>query len=119
MAIRLQSETNQLSDQIQLAFQRILLRDASEKERERLSKYVREMTSYHQGVRPSPVQYPTRITRSLVEEFSGQLFEYEEILPVFENYQADAKPQEVAPRVRALADLVLLLLNTNEFMYVE
>ena len=66
-----------------------------------------------------PVTYPTEITRSLVEEFSGQVFEYQEILPVFENYVADKKPADVTPETRALADVCLLLLNSNEFMYVN
>ena len=66
-----------------------------------------------------PVNYPTEITRSLVEEFSGQVFEYQEILPVFESYVPDRKPADVAPETRALADVCLLLLNGNEFLYVE
>ena len=31
------------------------------------------------------VRDPTRITRSLVEEFSGKVFQYEEILPLLRN----------------------------------
>ena len=63
--------------------------------------------------------YPIQITRSLVEEFSGQVFEYQEILPVFEKYVADKKSADVTPETRALADVCLLLLNANEFMYVN
>ena len=64
-------------------------------------------------------EYPTQITRSLVEEFSGQIFEYEEILPVFDDYQPDLKAADVdARQTRALADVCLLLFNTNEFSYV-
>ena len=37
---------------------------------------------------------------------------------MFENYVADVKPAEVGAETRALADLCLLLFNTNEFMYV-
>ena len=61
---------------------------------------------------------PTSITRSLVEELTGQPFEYEEILPVFENYVPDKKPADVNANTRAFADLCLLLFNSNEFMYV-
>ena len=64
------------------------------------------------------MKYPTRITRSLVEEFSGKDFEYDEILPVFENYVPDKKPADVSAETRALADLCLLLFNSNEFIYV-
>jgi hypothetical protein len=56
--------------------------------------------------------------RSLVEEFSGKPFDFIEILPVFKNYVSDAKPWMVDAKTRALADMCLLLFNTNEFAYV-
>ena len=62
--------------------------------------------------------FPTRLKRSLVEELSGREFEYDEILPVFEKYVRDTKPADVSAETRALADLCLLLLNSNEFIYL-
>ncbi|TWT85192.1 PSD1 and planctomycete cytochrome C domain-containing protein [Neorhodopirellula pilleata] len=119
MALRLQSESQEMADQIRTAFQLILLREPTEQELERLSRYVKEMTAYHENVNAEEVEYPASITRSLVEEFSGETFEYEEILPVFDRYEADRKPSEVGSETRALADMCLLLFNTNEFIYVE
>lgn len=119
MALRLQSEQHETAGQIRAAFQSILLREPTEQELERLSRYVKEMTAYHENVHAEVVEYPASITRSLVEEFSGETFEYEEILPVFENYHADKKPSEVSSETRALADVCLLLFNTNEFLYIE
>lgn len=119
MALRLQAEKDSVKEQLQRAFDLILLREASPEEMQRILQYVQDMTAYHQGVDPSPADYPSRITRSLVEEFSGQTFEYEEILPVFDSYQSDNKPADVSAETRALADVCLLLFNTNEFMYVE
>ena len=119
LALRLENEGSELADQIERAFRLILGRSPSTKELSRLMVYVREMQNYHDSVTPKSVEYPSSITRSLVEEFSGKIFEYEEILPVFENYRCDTKPGDVAGETRALADLCLLLLNTNEFMYVE
>ncbi|MCA9128511.1 MAG: PSD1 domain-containing protein [Planctomycetales bacterium] len=119
MALRLQAEQQQLEDQIQLAFRLILSRKATGSETERLIRYVTEMTEYHQQSTPTTVDYPTSITRSLVEEFSGETFDYEEILPGFENYTSDKKPGDVTAATRGLADMCLLLFNTNEFMFVE
>ena len=76
------------------------------------------MQTYHRGVKPKPETYPTRITRSLVEEFSGKVFEYEEILPAFENYVPDKKAADVSAETRALADVCLALFNTHEFAYL-
>jgi hypothetical protein len=53
-----------------------------------------------------------------VEELSGQIFKYEEILPNFEDYQPDLKASDVDAETRALADVCLLLFNTNEFSYI-
>ena len=102
-----------------MRFALTLARHASSDEIKRLTQYVLDMRQYHAETNPAKPSYPTTITRSLVEEFSGQPFEYTEILPVFERYQPDTKAGEVAVQTRALADLCLLLFNTNEFMYVE
>ncbi len=119
LAVRLQQEAASRVDQVDRAFRLVLGRHASSSELDRLTHYIEDMRTYHQGVRPVPVSYPAQITRSLVEEFSGQPFEYQEILPVFERYEPDKKPADVSPETRALADMCLLLFNTNEFIYVE
>ena len=80
--------------------------------------YIQKMVSHHEEHEPERVEYPTEVVRSLVEEFSGKPFDYVEILPVFRDYVPDAKPWMVNPRTRALADMCLLLFNTNEFAYV-
>ena len=119
LALRLQRECETRAEQVDRAFRLVLGRHASPEESNWLTSYVDDMQAEHASVEPQPVNYPTQITRSLVEEFSGKPFEYQEILPVFEHYQPDRKPADVPPETRALADLCLLLLNTNEFMYVE
>ena len=98
---------------VQLAFGRAPMPD----ERERLEAYLAEMREYHAGIHPEPKEYPTRINRSVVEEFSGKPFSYEEILPVFEDYVADKKAADVDGDTRALADLCLVLFNSNEFVF--
>ncbi|WP_419190110.1 PSD1 and planctomycete cytochrome C domain-containing protein [Stieleria marina] len=118
LAKRVEAEAKGVDEQISRAFELTLGREANDGERKRLSEYVAEMATYHKQNKPDPVAYPTKITRSLVEEFTGKEFTYEEWLPVFENYVPDAKPDTVSPQTRALADLCLLLFNANEFMYV-
>ena len=117
-AIRLQKEADTVNGQIKRAFMLSLGRLPSEVEQVRLADYVGRMIQYHRRVQPDATTYPIEITRSLVEEFSGKPFEYKEILPVFETYVPDKKPSDVSPEVRAMADLCLLLFNSNEFVYV-
>ncbi len=118
-ALRLQDEADDPDAQVNRAFQLAFGRDADPDERRRLAAYLSDMVAYHRQTPAEPVTYPTEITRSLVEEFSGDVFEYQEVLPVFEHYTADVKPADVPPETRALADLCLLLLNTNEFLYIN
>ena len=118
LALRLKHEEVGLAGQIELAFQLVLGRSPDSMEQKRLQRYVNDMKVYHREQVAPKGSYPTKITRSLVEEFSGKTFSYEEILPVYEDYTPDRKPGEVSPVVRGLADLALLLFNSNEFLYV-
>jgi mono/diheme cytochrome c family protein len=118
LAQRVEKEIEKPSGQIVRAFQLALGRKPTANEKKRFVKYIDEMTAYHKQNKPDPITYPTKITRSLVEEFTGKEFTYEEWLPVFEDYVPDAKPDTVSPRTRALADMCLLLFNANEFIYV-
>ena len=118
LALQLESEASAPEEQVRKAFHGMFQRQPSEKELRRLTNYVSDMKAYHAVHHPEPTSYPLEITRSLVEEFSGQPFEYTEILPAFDGYVADKKPEDVSPHTRALADLCLVLFNSNEFMYV-
>lgn len=106
--------TTQVRRAIQLAYGR----EATDEESSRLVKYLNEMQHYHQQHVPEPVEYPKQVVRSLVEEFTGEPFEFIEKLNVYEDYVPDAKPWTVDADIRALADVCLLLFNSNEFLYV-
>jgi hypothetical protein len=59
------------------------------------------------------------VTRRAVEEETGEEFVWEEELDGMKGYVRDIKPWDVGPEVRALADLCLVLMNSNEFLYVR
>ena len=118
LAVRLENESKRLNTQITKAFEYALGRKPNRKEMNRMVDYIEDMRVYHQKFEPDPMDYPTEITRSLVEEFSGKPFEYNEILPAFEDYTPDTKAADVSPETRALADLCLVLFNSHEFVYV-
>ena len=117
-AERLEAECDDLDQQIRRAFELSLGRQPSPEEFTRMTRYVADMANHHAKADPPKTVYPTEITRSVVEEFSGKPFEYQEILPVFNDYQADKKPSDVSTDTRAVADLCLLLFNSNEFVFV-
>ena len=117
-ALRLEREARSAEERIERAYRLAFSRSPAPEMAKELSAYLAEMEDHHRSLAPRPVEFPTRITRSLVEEFTGDPFEYEEWLPVYEDYEPDARPWEVSPETRALADLCLLLINSNEFAYV-
>lgn len=116
-ALRLERESSALPEQIKRAFHLSFSRKPTDLELEKTLAYVKEMQTYHADKSPKKRTYPTEITRSLVEEFSGQPFEYQEILPVFNNYTPDKQASDVSSNTRALADLCLVLFNSHEFVY--
>ncbi len=118
LAAALRENGGDSRDWIDRAFRGVLGRAPDTAEAERLADYFDDMAAYHAGTLPAPRDYPTTITRSLVEEFSGEVFSYEEILPAHENYRADLQASDVDAETRALADVCLLLFNTNEFIYL-
>ncbi|MGA0029767.1 MAG: PSD1 and planctomycete cytochrome C domain-containing protein [Opitutales bacterium] len=118
-ALRIEKDAKDGGAQIKRAFQLALNRTPTADEQQRLTNYLTEMRSYHVGVRPEAARYPTKVTRSLVEEFSGKTFEYEEVLPAFEHYTPDKKAADVPAETRALADVCLLLLNSHEFIQLK
>ena len=102
----------------QAAFQTALLRDPNPEEQATLTEHYQKMLAYHQNVKPEPFIPPTDIRRSLVEEFSGEPFEYDEILDVYRKLHPRPTTPRAAPHTRALADICLILFNTNEFVFV-
>jgi len=118
LAARLRRQTQGAAKQVRRAFRLTYGRAPTANEQQRLVALVRQMEDYHAAHRPQASAYPKRVTRSLVEELSGKPFEYVEWLAVYEDYVADAKPWTVDAATRALADVCLVLFNSNEFLYV-
>jgi hypothetical protein len=61
---------------------------------------------------------PLEITREAVEENTGEKFSFQEKLPAYADFVPDLQPGAVDARTRALADVCLVLMNSNEFAYV-
>lgn len=119
LAVRVLKENEADSKaQIIRAFELTFNRQPSQQELTKLNQYLIEMNEYHQQHPPEAVEYPTEVTRSLVEEFTGEPFEFIEKLNVYNDYIPDAKPWTVDAKTRAMADVCLLLMNSNEFLYI-
>jgi hypothetical protein len=105
-------------DPVVRTFLGILGRKPRKDEWKRCSDFLNDMVAYHASKTPTANPYPTYLSRSLVEEFSGLAFTYQEPLPAYQDFEYDLQSGDMPPATRALADLCLLLLNSNEFLFV-
>lgn len=104
--------------QLQLAFRMTFGRAATPRELNRCLAHYTEMLAHHKQNDPLPVEYPRYVIREMVEEMTGLAFYWVEDLDVYHDYVPDLKPTDVSPEVRAMADVCLVLFNSNEFIYI-
>ena len=76
------------------------------------------MEARHEDLVFEPREFPREVERSAVEEMSGAPFTFTEVLFGFEDYSPDPTFADVDVETRALADLCLVVFNSNEFIYV-
>jgi hypothetical protein len=75
------------------------------------------MTKRQRASSPVKFELPKRVVQPMVEELTGEPFDFEEEWDV-SDYEYNLRATDVTADVRALADLCLVLLNSNEFLYV-
>jgi hypothetical protein len=118
-ARRLEKASGDPAARLDLAFQWAYGRVPSEAERKRCLDHVAAMEEYHRRHAPARTELPTSVRREMVEEFTGEVEAWEEELDQMKVYVRDLKPWDVGPETRALAELCLVLFNSNEFLYVR
>jgi hypothetical protein len=67
---------------------------------------------------PAVQKPPLEVRRDAIEENTGERFSFNEKLYANAEFVPDLQPSDVPPHTRALADVCLALLNSNEFAYV-
>jgi Protein of unknown function (DUF1549)/Protein of unknown function (DUF1553) len=102
---------------IERAFLMAFQRRPAPHEMTRCLEHLERMNRYHAAVPPREETAPKRIVRSIIGELTGKQFDFEEDWDPAA-YEFNLKPSQVTAGVRALAELCLVLLNSNEFAYV-
>jgi hypothetical protein len=77
------------------------------------------MLAHHQNHHPQPIQRSRVVRREFVDEKTGGTSHWDEILDQADDYVPGLQPWDVDANVRALSELCLVLMNSNEFLYVE
>jgi hypothetical protein len=77
-----------------------------------------QMTAKQTTLTFAKAQPPLEIRRDAVEENTGEKFSFQEKLPGYTDFVPDLQPSDCDAKTRALADVCLVLLNSNEFAYL-
>ena len=100
-------------------FRRAFAREPSAEELQACVSHWHAMTARHASLHFDPDRPPLSVERTAVEENTGERFTYRETLEQSADFTPDLTPDAAAPRTRGLAEVALVLLNANEFLYVE
>ncbi|MBL8230143.1 MAG: DUF1553 domain-containing protein, partial [Bryobacterales bacterium] len=117
MAARLEKEAQSPEARIERAFQLAYGRGATREEVRAALAHLDKMTKHHQST-PPPAKAATKpLVHMITSELTGEQHEF---LQQDDSaaYEANLHPSDVKPHTRALADLALVLLNSNEFLYI-
>ncbi|MCH2364064.1 MAG: hypothetical protein MK479_05755, partial [Planctomycetes bacterium] len=108
-----------LQAQVSRAFRLPYQRTPAADELPRCLAHLEQATRSHEAIRPVKKETPKYVIRQMVEEMTGLDFWWVEDLDIYAgDYVADLQPWDVKPPTRALADLCLVLFNSNEFVYI-
>ena len=118
LAARVLKEAKDDKAVIERCFALVLGRRAKDDEVANCLAHWREMEAVQSKIRPTATKPPLEVRRDAVEENTGEKFSFNEKLHANADFVPDLQPGDCDARTRALADVCLALLNTNEFAYV-
>lgn len=118
IASRVLKETTAEEDAIQRCFDLLFGRPASPQEIHLCLSHWQQMRELQRKITPTAAMPPKEILREAVEENTGERFTFSEKLYSNADFIPDLQPADCDPNTRALADVCLSLINTNEFAYV-
>ena len=116
MAVRCLEENR--DHPIDHAFRLAYGRLPSADERAACQAHWTKMIERHQTLTFKKEKPPTSIVRKAVEENTGEKFTFTETLHESAEFVPDLGPADVDAVTRGLAEVCLVLLNSNEFVYV-
>jgi hypothetical protein len=118
LAARISEETGTSEEAIGRAFELTYGRLPSAEESDASLRHWVAMTERHRSITLETTEHPREVVREAVEENTGEKFQFTEPLNLAADFVPDLKPSDVDARTRGLAEVCLVLLNSNEFAYV-
>jgi mono/diheme cytochrome c family protein len=106
------------ADAIERVFQLTFGRKPATDEKAACMTHWQQMEKKQAAVVIATPKPPLSVNRDAVEENTGEKFSFQEKLPGYAEFVPDLQPADCDARTRALADVCLVLLNSNEFSYL-
>ena len=104
---------------IRSAFVRSLGRPPTDTELQKCLDHWKQCTIAEEHLQHQPTNYPSSTVRTVMAEKTGEPYEFVEHMPAYETYVPDLQPHQTDARTRGLAQVCLVLLNLNEFAYLD
>jgi len=117
LAAKVLQENDSKEAAIRMIFQQTISRLPTAEETAICIKHWQDLLPMVDAVTPTKAP-PREVRRDAVEENTGEKFSFVERLYAYDDFVPDLRPEDANANVRALADVCLVLLNTNEFIYV-
>jgi hypothetical protein len=118
-ALALAARATKAGGGVEFVFRAVCGRAPTEAERALCLAHVDAMAAHHAKHPPLRTELPLRVRREMIEEFTGEVVRWDEELDLMKGYVRDLAPWDVDDATRALADLCLVLFNSNEFLYLR
>jgi hypothetical protein len=104
---------------IQSAFSRALGRPPTAVETRQCLAHWKRCTADESDLQHQPQSYPASTLRTVMAEKTGEPYQFIEHMPTYESYVPDLQPHQTNARTRGLAQVCLVILNLNEFAYLD
>ncbi len=117
-AIELLESTDSRREAVEALFQRAYGRAPAKSDLSLSLAHWKRMEKRHETLEFEAKPLPRDVERSAIEEMTGDSFTFTERLFGYDNYVRDPGLADVDAETRALADLCLVVFNSNEFLYV-
>lgn len=119
LADRLKKENRNQESTVERVFLLVFGREPSAKEKAICLEHWNNAIADEEGIAYEKAGLPTRLTRTVMAEKTGEPYDFIEYMPTFETYKPDKQLADVDASTRALAHLCVALFNSNEFAYLD
>jgi len=118
LAYAIAKSEKSIEGRVKKAFKIVYGRVPSQSELQTAKAHVEEMVSYHKKHKITKKALPEFFDAEFIAEKTGRPVTWRQFLNNLKSYERDLMPWNVDPSVRGLYELCLVLVNSNEFLYV-